>query len=275
MEKNIFRSTSLENLSSPEQLDRLLTVTNLRGWIALAATICLLIVFISWSFLGVITTRVEGKGILLSSEGIFDIVHPVSGQIYEIKVEPGDRVQKGDIIAKILIPELEQESLVISPYSGRVIEVKLNQWGMLMAGSPIASIEQSTGEVMRLEGVFYVPAEQGERIRPGMEVFLAPASIKKEDDGYMLGNVLSVTDYPVTRQAILRVLPDDDLAETFMAYGPVVEVRVGLILDSTTYSGYKWSNPKGADIKIHSGTLCSGQITISEARPIKLMLPIK
>ena len=43
MQNKLFRKVALERLSSPEQLDQMMTVTSLRGWIALAAAIFLIL----------------------------------------------------------------------------------------------------------------------------------------------------------------------------------------------------------------------------------------
>jgi HlyD family secretion protein len=53
---DIFRKVSLERLSSPEQLDRTLTVTPTRSWIALLELLLLLGLAVAWGFEGVVST---------------------------------------------------------------------------------------------------------------------------------------------------------------------------------------------------------------------------
>jgi HlyD family secretion protein len=125
-----------------------------------------------------------------------------------------------------------------------------------------------------LQGLFYIPAKEGNRMNPGMEVFLSPASVKKEDYGYMMGRVVSVSDYPVTYQNMVKALGSEELAKDFSQSGPVVEVYVDVISNSDTVSGYQWTNSVGPAMKINSGTLCDGRIVVSNQKPISMVLPV-
>lgn len=55
--KSIFRQKSLERISSPEELDQYLQVTKPATWIVLAAVVVLLFGFLTWGFLGHLTSR--------------------------------------------------------------------------------------------------------------------------------------------------------------------------------------------------------------------------
>lgn len=99
MGNNIFRKVALERLSSPEQLDKLLKVTSPRGWIALLTTIAIVGVAVFWGFWGTIPTKVETSGVLISSGGTVAVSASIAGMISDLRVENGDSVKKGDIIA--------------------------------------------------------------------------------------------------------------------------------------------------------------------------------
>jgi hypothetical protein len=60
---NVFRKVSLDRLSSPEQLDQLMQVTDARGWIILSAFGIVLATAVLWGFLGSVahmTCRARG-----------------------------------------------------------------------------------------------------------------------------------------------------------------------------------------------------------------------
>ena len=65
MQNPIFRKVALERLSSPEQLDQLMTVTSPRGWLALVGFGSLLALGLVWSIFATIQVTVPGKGILI------------------------------------------------------------------------------------------------------------------------------------------------------------------------------------------------------------------
>lgn len=104
--KKLFRSVSLERLSSPEQLDQVLHVTRPKGWLALLTLAGLIIVALIWGIFGSVPTKVQGMGIFISSEGLKDISAPTSGQINTLYVSPGDIISRGQVVARIAQPEL-------------------------------------------------------------------------------------------------------------------------------------------------------------------------
>lgn len=108
-DRSIFRKAALDRLSSPEQLDRLMQVTDPRGWLALAG-LCAIIVFGAvWSLVGTIPTTITGRGILMSSAGIREIESLGSGVMSDLRVDVGDLVAVGDTIALVRQPRLSQE----------------------------------------------------------------------------------------------------------------------------------------------------------------------
>lgn len=109
MNNSIFRKVALDRLSSPEELDQLITVTKPRGWIALAGFICILLSGIIWGFVGSIPIEVNGIGMITANAGAANVIHSVQGRITDVRVKPGDYVKKGDVIARTEQRELVDE----------------------------------------------------------------------------------------------------------------------------------------------------------------------
>ena len=97
----IFRKVALERLSSPEQLDQMVQVTDPKGWLALAGIGALLLAAIGWGVFGSIPTTSQGDGILLRQGGISDLVSNAAGQVQEVLVSVGDVIEKGQPVARI------------------------------------------------------------------------------------------------------------------------------------------------------------------------------
>lgn len=102
----IFRKVALERLSSPEQLDQLLQVTDPKGWLALGALGLLLLTSVAWGVFGSIPTESRGEGILLRRGGVTSVVAAENGQVEEILVAVGDVIEKGQVVARIRQEEL-------------------------------------------------------------------------------------------------------------------------------------------------------------------------
>jgi HlyD family secretion protein len=157
-----------------------------------------------------------------------------------------------------------------SPFSGTVLEVTVKPNQLVNANAPIMSL-QSTRE--RLEAWLFLAPGDGKRVNTNMEVRLALASAKKEEYGMMMGQVTSVSALPATPQLMLRVLENPTLVSEFLQEGAPIYAVVHLMSDSTA-SGYRWTSRRGPKMRITSGTLCDGTITLTNRSPISLVLPL-
>lgn len=456
MKKGVFREVSLQRLSSPEQLDQLMSVTSPRAWLSLLGIIAILLTAIIWGIFGSIPNKTTGEGILIKSGGVYNISHNRGGQITDIRVEAGDIVKKGDVVARIdqhelveqisvmeeqllqiksfqvemvseyddkpssalqqlyelarsiqqaqsavevhrtqyervlagpnvhelgklrlqleqaklnvttqekeverlsilveggavakndynaalasleqsrlqvllvqesiaeletsekersaatlkaqllqseltanllveqlaeakqmkekemqeqidkLRTELEFGSAIVSPSDGRILEVMVSRGDLIQAGMQLVSIEREGDTLRDLEVALYVAAEEGKQITPGMMAQISPTTVKKEEYGFMIGRVISVSEFPATTQGMMVTLGSQELVARLSRSSAPIEVRVELITESSTVSGYKWSSPNGPPITIDSGTLCDGTVTISSQPPIRLVIP--
>ena len=169
--------------------------------------------------------------------------------------------------------DLKNNSDIVANVSGRVLEVKVKKGDIVQAGSVICTISEEQATTDSLEAVLYVPVEQGKKIMPGMEVNIAPSTVKKEENGFMLGNVVSVSKYPSSPQGMMLKLGNQALVEQLSGDSANIEVRVELIMDNSTTSGYKWSTPKGPSMVVDDGTFCVGEVKVDQKRPISMVVP--
>ena len=158
---------------------------------------------------------------------------------------------------EVLEKQLEGESTVVSPYAGQVLEIRMSVGSLVQVGTPIISLQP---DVDSLEAVLYVPAEKAKELRPGMEAEILPTTVRREEYGFIRGNVVFVSDYPATEAAFMRVFENPPLVRALSAGGPVTEVRVDMTTDGHTPSGYRWSSRRGAPVTLSGGTLCLGEI---------------
>lgn len=108
MAAGFLKKAALEKLSTPEKLDQLIKVTSPKGWIALLTIAIALGTGIAWSFFGNVKTKLNVVGVLLGGE-IHEVVATSQGQLVNLKVNIGDVITEGDIIATIEQPELFQQ----------------------------------------------------------------------------------------------------------------------------------------------------------------------
>jgi HlyD family secretion protein len=166
---------------------------------------------------------------------------------------------------------LTQNTQVISPIEGRVVEVKISPGSVLAVGTAVLEIES---EGNKLEGVVYIPPEQGKRIKPGMQVQIEPSTVKREEFGMLLGTIETVSDFPMTPQGMAAVLHNETLVTKFSHDGAPYAAKVVLEQDPSTTTGYRWAVGTGPNQHLTSGTLARAEITIRRQRPLDLIIPL-
>jgi HlyD family secretion protein len=167
--------------------------------------------------------------------------------------------------------QLYQASEIVSPMDGVITEIKATPGTVVAPGKPILSIETAGSG---LELLLYVPPEFGKKVAPGMEVRIEPSTVKKEEYGTLIGKVVAVSDFPMTAEGMSSVLQNPQLVTRFMEQGPPYAVRVELMPNTDSASGYRWSGGPGPSVKLSSGTTVRAAITTDRRAPISLLLPL-
>jgi HlyD family secretion protein len=166
-------------------------------------------------------------------------------------------------------------SLVVSQVAGQVLEVRTAPGQFVTAGTQLVMIELDDEHHAGMESLVYLPGTEGKRLRPGMVAEISPSTVKREEHGAMRGVVTAVTSFPTTQQAMLAALGNPDLvAGLFKSIDSPIQVKVDLLVDPSTASGYQWTSRQGPATTIQPGTLCTAAITVREQAPITLALPL-
>ena len=76
---------------------------------------------------------------LVNNDGGKEVVSPIQGQVTNVKVKVGDKVQKGDVLLIVKAMKLENE--VVSPFEGQVAQILVTKGQNVKAKEPIVIIE--------------------------------------------------------------------------------------------------------------------------------------
>jgi len=193
------------------------------------------------------------------------------GQLRSTAVGSQNRVADVQQTLTELENELEATSKVESPFSGRIVEVSVEAGDMVGAGGRLMTLES---EELPITAMIYIPAAEGKKVRPGMAVYVSPTTVLAEEYGFMVGKVETASDYPMTPEGLRRVLRNQQLIQELTGDSAPIEVRVQLIPDPATPSGFKWSSSEGPPMKVFSGTICTGNVTVETKKPISYVLPL-
>ncbi|MBD2526762.1 NHLP bacteriocin system secretion protein [Nostoc sp. FACHB-133] len=170
--------------------------------------------------------------------------------------------------------QLGNDSQIISQYSGRVLEITLTPGQVVSAGTRLATIEAENPK-SKLVGVTYFPVADGKKIQPGMKIQITPQTVKRERFGGIVGNVTSISRFPITKEAAANEVGNSEVLEGLVSQQQgLIQVFSDLDLDTNTPSGYKWSSSIGPHLKISSGTTTVVRVNVEERAPITFVLPI-
>jgi len=180
-----------------------------------------------------------------------------------------DRIRTAEREVQALRLELEQSSVVPSPYAGYIREIRSDVGQLVVAGQALVSVEMVDAP---LQAVVFVPTE-GKRIQPGMDARVSPVTVRREEYGFLLGTVSFVSPQPATRQGMLRTLGNEILVEQLAGRGAPFLVELQLMRSDETPSGFQWSSGSGPPGTVDSGTLISVEVVVQTQRPISLVIP--
>ena len=207
-------------------------------------------------------------------------------QVQEIRLDAAERAAQRDfdlLEERLAIEEQErsisrlaarllEEGEITSTHDGQVVEIKVNSGDVLAPGAALATL--APVDLNRdLQALMYVPPADGKRVEPGMIAEIAPTTVEREVYGHILAKVISVAPLPATPEGMRRVLQNDQLVNQLSVGGAPIEVRLALIADPATPTGFKWSASDGPVGGVNAGTLLDGRVVIEERPLLDLVIP--
>ncbi|HEY9856921.1 MAG TPA: NHLP bacteriocin system secretion protein [Stenomitos sp.] len=184
-------------------------------------------------------------------------------------------LQQKDLKATIAVLEaqIRNQGAVRSRFSGRVLEVTATEGQVVSSGTRLATIAVDD-PTQPLVALLYFPVKDGKKILAGQDAQTTPDTFKRDRFGGITGKVLSVSSYPVTKQAMANTLGSDDLATVLANGGPQIEVTAALDPDPQSPNGYHWSASQGPPVPQTPGTTVTSRITVETLTPAQLAISL-
>jgi HlyD family secretion protein len=123
MNPAMYRKVALDRLASPDDLDRMLTITSARQWLILAGLLGFVSTVLVWSFVARVPTKASGVGLVIGEGGVVNIVTTGTGIITNFKLKIGDNVHAGEVVATIAQPEIV---VAIQQANNRLAEARVD-----------------------------------------------------------------------------------------------------------------------------------------------------
>lgn len=278
----LYRKSALEKISSPEQLDKALTVTSPLSWLALAAVTVMIVITVIWSVGGIAIPGYEGRilegripvtvsttGVISSPVSTNALYIPESGSVDSVLIHPGSELEIGTPVLSYRTGNGTVRTLYSDQF-GTATEIMVKVGDDTKQGSEVARLSPlvSGNQVI----VCYIKLDDAKKIERGMEANVFLTSADSQNYGHMRARVVNIDSYVASATGMSYVLgSDNNMAATFQQNGAaVVAATLELYPDGSgsSVSGYYWSNPKGLKVEVSNGTLVQAKIIVEEVRPI-------
>ena len=251
-----------------EQIEQRLQVTSPRMWLALVGFVVLIVVGLVWGILGRAADQVTGIGVMLPSQGLYDLSSPTPGVVRGISARNGDELTAGETVLYLALADGSVKE-VTSAIDGTILALLVKLGSYVDAGSPVATIEPAGSDLLV---AMFVGAGDGKQVRPGMTAFIAPSTTPSSQYGTLRGKVTEVSGLTVSAEQLAVTLgANSPLIPVLLERGPALEVTVQLERADNA-SGFVWSASNGPDFPITSGTLVDGSVVIDEGSPVQQIL---
>lgn len=264
---DLYRKSSLERISSPEQLDKVLKVTSPMSWLALIALTVMIVIITIWSFVGTIPETITAKGVVSSSTvGSNSVYIQEAGTIVSVRVRAGQELHLGDPV--VTYKNAGNEMITIySDQVGTVSALAVNIDDKVNPGKDIIRVTPSVSNAQMV--VCYVSLSQAKKLTRGMTVNITMDSLDGTSYGHMEGRIVNIDAYATPIDGIYSVIGSgNNLESTFTSNGAVVAVACELYTSRDTVSGLYWSAQKGATVSVTNGSLVTAKIVTEEIAPI-------
>src|SRR5262249_4320081 len=104
--------------------------------------------------------------------------------------------------------KLNRTSRIVSKVHGQVADVLCARGELVHEGAPVVMlhsprVDRGIHEAgPSYESILFVPAGEGKKIGVGYDVELSPATVKREEHGFIKGRVAAISELPATKLAM-------------------------------------------------------------------------
>jgi multidrug efflux pump subunit AcrA (membrane-fusion protein) len=266
----MFRRQALRRLEAPEELDDVVRLATVPGWLLTLALLLTIAAAGTWAVYGTVNREVRAAGVLVHSNGVSGLDATGSGQIVKVWTAANVRIAKGTPIYSAQRADGQVET-VGAPWDAYVVSLAINEGQLVQPGTRVAEMERLDTPGDALQAVVFVPASSAPLLRVGNTVAVTAAAAPSTVFGTMVGQVTSVGAFPETPDSLRAFLGNGPDVQALLAGGAVVRVVVPLATDTTSPSGLHWSKAS-PPFQLNSTSQIEAVFTIAREHPITWLI---
>lgn len=235
-------------------LNESIKVMSSTSMVLICTILFLLLSIVIWLFAGTVTEKAHIKGVVFPNVGTTDVCMPKAGVVRSIFVQKGQAVHSGQQIALVSVGD--SYSVVTATSDGVVFSCKQDN-EPFEAFEPVASLINETGTEGSVVLLAYSDLLNLKDIAPGQEAQVWPSNEKTDEEGYVRGQVASVSHYPAERSEAKRKIKAQEYINEILPEGVTsYEIVVNLAADPDNPALLDWTFYKEDHPDMSVGTLC-------------------
>ncbi len=169
--------------------------------------------------------------------------------------------------------DYDRQTIIRSPVDGIIVDKSVTSGDFVNAGTRMMVVEDRANDKNHLLDLF-IPFNSNAVVEPGMQAMIEPFTVNHNLYGWLMGEVVEVNHFVSNTNSIIDELNNPDLVALIEQQGPTYRVKISLVSDPSTKSGFKWSNKTGPPFSINTGTLCRASILVKQKPPIDYIIPV-
>lgn len=294
---SLIRERAMARKTQPEPVDDLMRVTAPREWMLLVGVAAVLAAVVLWGSLATVERTVSVRGVVLKAGERHEIVAPIAGSVSALLVAPGDRVEAGQPVARMELPEIGWRRRVVEARISALESQRESLGGAAAAwtGIELASARAELAEVEALEsaGRTIVSPRSGQltalHVAAGQAAAAGEAVAEVRAGGGELLEAVGLAEAAQARGVSggmeARVVCSDDGPATAFA-AQVLDVADGSRAVPSWLSRFGLSSGGGPtpgarllrvaldspDAQVSDGTPCLLEVILSRQTPLRLLI---
>ena len=269
MEKRLFRRQTLDELENPSQIQEFVRVTRPPFYLVLSALLLCCVVVTLWCIFGTLTDHIKTTAVVFPHGKMQRLAVPYDGLVSEVITNSGAGVHKGD--ALMVLHGENGHDTIFARTSGMLLGVK-QEGSRFQAYDGLGYLVPKSPTDINTDLLTFVEYNDLRHLQVGQEVQVTPSDLHREDYGYIIGRIVSISTYPSHR----RELELDARISNFIAHIFPGEsaYMIGIKLEQNPDKSGRllWSREKSADIKVDELSFCNVQIITGRKPVYKLFL---
>jgi hypothetical protein len=272
--KPLFREGALKSLSTVNDIQKSLRVVEAKAVTYLLAALFALAGILIWSICGKVAIEVSARGLLMPARQL-----EIAEKIYQ-----QSRHDREDAVQFVRDIFNKKQQLFDKHYL-TIDELERARQDYTRAKEDLANIprlnNKNVGDLFReaedtenspLIALVFVNHAEGKKIAAGMQAYVLPSTLSAFEYGYIKGKVLSISEYPASKESVYSYIGNMNLVDEYFAGGVPFVVKIELAKDLAAASGLTWTTRQGAPFKVSAGSAVTVKIINHQYHPFQLLV---